>query len=285
MGTTSESQTGKMTPQLVSGAGGTPALYTSGTGTVSQPNIQQNQPQQMQQQGQPQASPSGQMYPKRAAGDLRPYAPGEKQDEETGIAYKNGLVKRQGELTTSKRNLDEVIKEATKLNPDSVWSSGFLGMVNRKFKDFIGDPTYKQLSKDLANVQIANIQAMGGSLDTVAGQQLSKMANGDETYPPSVLINIARRSYADLTDLDMRATAAEKYAQKFGVANMNAFKQQWAANSDSKLFEAMAIEKSNLPPEQKKKEFKALIGDNPAVLKDLMQKKKNLEKLTATGEL
>jgi hypothetical protein len=40
-----------------------------------------------------------------------------------------------------------------------------------------------------------------------------------------------------------------------------------------------------LPPEQKKKEFKALIGDNPAVLKDLMQKKKNLEKLTATGEL
>ena len=91
--------------------------------------------------------------------------------------------------------------------------------------------------------------------------------------------------YADLTDLDMRATAAEKYAQKFGVANMNAFKQLWAANSDSKLFEAMAIEKSNLSPEQKKKEFKALIGDNPAVLKDLMQKKKNLEKLTATGEL
>lgn len=280
MGTTSEAQTGRMTPQLVAGAGGAPALYTSGTGTVAQPNIQQNQPQ-----GQPETAPSGQKYPKRVAGDLRPYAPGEAKDEEEGRAYAAKLAARQGEMTTSKRNLDEVIKEATKLNPDSVWSSGFLGMVNRKFKDFIGDPTYKQLSKDLANVQIANIQAMGGSLDTVAGQQLSRMANGDETYPPSVLINIARRSYADLTDLDMRATAADKYAQVHGVANMNDFKQKWSANSDSKLFEAMAIEKSNLPPEQKKKEFKALIGDNPAVLKDLMQKKKNLEKLTTTGDL
>jgi hypothetical protein len=99
------------------------------------------------------------------------------------------------------------------------------------------------------------------------------------------LINIARRSYADLTDLDMRATAADKYAQNHGIANMNTFKQLWAANSDSKLFEAIAIEKSNLSPEQKKKEFKALIGNDPAVLKDLMQKKKNLEKLTATGDL
>lgn len=291
MGTTSESQIGRMTPQLTAGAGGAPATFVSGTNTLTQPTIKQ----QPKDQGEPAmvlpgeaaapAPAAGQPYPKRVAGDIRPYAPGEKQDEESGIAYKNTLVKRQGELTTAKRNLDEVIKEATKLDPNSVWSSGFLGMVNRKFKDFIGDPSYKQLSKDLANVQIANIQAMGGSLDTVAGQQLTKMANGDETYPPSVLINIARRAYADLTDLDMRATAAEKYAQKFGVANMNTFKQQWAANSDSKLFEAIAIEKSNLPPEQKKKEFKALIGTDPSVLRDLQQKKKNLEKLMTTGEL
>jgi hypothetical protein len=126
---------------------------------------------------------------------------------------------------------------------------------------------------------------MGGSMDTVSGQQLTRMANGDETYPPSVLIGIARRAYADLTDLDMRATAAQKFSQKFGDANMNAFKQQWAANSDSKLFEAIAIEKSNLPVAEKKKQFKELIGNDPNVLKDLQQKKKNLEKLTATGEL
>jgi hypothetical protein len=284
----SSEQAASRRPQLTTTAGGAPALYTAEPGTITQPNIQQGQ--QVAPPVQPATQPAeqttgGQIYPKRVAGDLRPYAPGEAEDEKSGIAYKNGLVKRQGELTTSKRNLDEVIKEATKLNPDSVWSSGFLGMVNRKFKDFIGDPTYKQLSKDLANVQIANIQAMGGSLDTVAGQQLTKMANGDETYPPSVLINIARRAYADLTDLDMRATAAEKYAQVHGVANMNKFKQDWAANSDSKLFEAMAIEKSNLSPEQKKKEFKALLGSDPNVLKDLQQKKKNLEKLTATGDL
>ena len=283
------------TPQLTTTAGGAPALYTAGTGTVSQPNIQ-NQPSQTYKQTPPQPQPDqpiaateqpsiGQKYPKRVAGDLRPYAPGEKQDEDEGRAYTAKLTARQGEMTTSRRNLDEVIKEATKLDPNSVWSSGFLGMVNRKFKDFIGDPSYKQLSKDLANVQISNIQAMGGSMDTVSGQQLSRMANGDETYPPSVLIGIARRAYADLTDLDMRATAAQKFSQKFGDSNMNTFKQQWAANSDSKLFEAMAIEKSNLSAEQKKKEFKALIGNDPNVLRELKKKKSNLEKLMNTGEL
>jgi hypothetical protein len=282
----SSEQAASRRPTLATGAAGTPITYTAESGTIAAPNVVQPATQTTQPATQTTGpSTTGQMYPKRVANDPRAYLPGEAEDEKAGIAYKNGLVKRQEQLTTSKRNLDEVIKEATKLNPDSVWSSGFLGMVNRKFKDFIGDPTYKQLSKDLANVQIANIQTMGGSLDTVAGQQLTKMANGDETYPPSVLINIARRAYADLTDLDMRATAAEKYAQVHGVANMNKFKQDWAANSDSKLFEAMSIEKSNLSPEQKKKEFKALLGNDPNVLKDLQQKKKNLEKLTATGDL
>ena len=283
--TTSEAQAGRRTPQLTTTAGGAPALYTAEPGTITQPNIQGQQPQ-----GQPIAQPaapatSGQMYPKRVAGDLRPYAPSEAEDEKTGISYRNGLVKRQGELTTSKRNLDEVIKEATGLK-ESAWpSTGIVGTVVRKFRDFAGDPTYKKLSKDLANVQISNIQAMGGSMDTVSGQQLTRMANGDETYPPEVLIGIARRAYADVTDLDMRATAAQKFSQKFGDANMNAFKQQWSANSDSKLFEAIAIEKSNLPVAEKKKQFKELIGNDPNVLKDLQQKKKNLEKLMATGEL
>jgi hypothetical protein len=56
--------------------------------------------------------------------------------------------------------------------------------------------------------------AMGGSLDTVAGQQLLKMANGDETYPPDVLIEIARKTYALTTNLDMQATAADNIAEK-----------------------------------------------------------------------
>jgi hypothetical protein len=284
--TTSEAQAGRRTPQLTTTAGGAPALFTAEPGTITRPNVQQGQePQPKQTYGATTELPAGQMYPKRQVGDLRPYAPGEAEDEKIGIAYRNSLAKRQGELTTAKRNLDEVIKEATKLDPNSIWSSGWLGALNRKFKDITGDPTYKQLSKDLANVQISNIQAMGGSMDTVAGQQLTRMANGDETYPPSVLISIARRAYADLTDLDMRATAAQKFSQKFGDANMNAFKQEWAANSDSKLFEAIAIEKSNLPADQKKKQFKELLGNDPAVLKDLQQKKKNLQKLMATGEL
>lgn len=282
----SSEQAASRRPTLATGAAGTPITYTAESGTIAAPNVVQPATQTTQPTTQTTGpSTTGQMYPKRVANDPRAYLPGEAEDEKTGIAYRNGLVKRQGELTTSKRNLDEVIKEATGLK-ESAWpSSGIAGTIVRKFRDFAGDPTYKQLSKDLANVQISNIQAMGGSMDTVSGQQLTRMANGDETYPPSVLIGIARRAYADLTDLDMRATAAQKFSQKFGDSNMNAFKQQWSANSDSKLFEAIAIEKSNLPVAEKKKQFKELIGNDPNVLKDLQQKKKNLEKLMATGEL
>jgi len=154
-------------------------------------------------QGQPTAAGMALPYPVRQAG--MPYAatPSEEADRTKGQSYRSGVVARQADIPTARRNLDEVIKEATKIEGRNFFSSGIAGDLERKFRNWAGDTTYKQLSKDLANVQIANIQAVGGSLDTVAGQQLARMANGDETYPPSVLVNIARRTYAELTNLDM----------------------------------------------------------------------------------
>jgi hypothetical protein len=192
-------------------------------------------------------------------------------------------VTNQDNYSQSKRNLDEVIKVATELNPESIWSSGALGTLNRKFSNFVGDPTYKQLSKDLANVAISNIQAVGGSLDTVAGQQLTRMANGDETYPPAVLLNIARRTYADLVNANMQAEGARKF--KYGDNNMDVFRQAWNNNADSKVFEAISIYENVQDPAQRKKLIDELLGSNQKTREEFAKKYKNIKKLTETGEL
>ena len=104
--------------------------------------------------------------------------------------------------------------------------------------------------------------------------------------PPEVLIQIARRAYADLQDLEMRGVAAQKFSQKFGDANMNVFKQLWQDNSDSKLFEAISIDKSKMSPEAKKKEYASLFkGLSKEDLQQLAKKKANLQTLMANGSL
>lgn len=227
----------------------------------------------------------GLSYPVRKAGDIRPLAPNELADTERGAKYRNDLTTRQTDLSKSRRNLDEVIDAATKLDPGSFWSSGVAGALKRTVSGWAGDTTYKQLSKDLANVQISNMQAMGGSMETDAGKQLMKMASGDETYPPDVLINIARRTYSDLTNLDMQATGAAKFAKKYGDSNLNTFKQQWSQNADSKVFEAMALFENIKDPAKRKEEIDKLLGNNPEQRQEFFQKYNNIKKLTSTGEL
>ena len=290
-------QQGLQTPALVTTPGG-PATFKTGPNVLMPAQIggQQPSPQQPPPQGQPQGQtqqpPQGvtptQMslqYPVRKAGDIRPFAPNEAVDTEKGVAYRNGLTTRQTDLASSRRNLDEVIKAAVQIDKEDLFSTGVLGAVTRTVKGWAGDPKYKQLSKDLANVQISNIQAQGGSLDTVAGQHLMKMASGDETYPPDVLINIARRTYADLNNLDMQATGASKFAQKYGDSNLNSFKRMWSNNADSKVFEAMSIFENVKDPAKAKEEIDKLLGSNPQTRQQFYQKYNNIKKLTATGEL
>jgi hypothetical protein len=280
------------TPQLTTGPGGSPATYQTGTGTLREATIGGQTGGGNVGAGGASGAPAGvtatQMglqYPVRRAGDIRPMAPNEDVDQQKGVAYRNSLISRQTELPTSRRNLDEVIKEAAKIDKEDLFSTGVLGAATRTIKGWAGDPKYKQLSKDLANVQIANIQAQGGSMDTVSGQHLQRMANGDETYPPEVLIGIARRTYADLTNLDMQATAAAKFAKKYGDSNLNTFKQQWSKNADSKVFEAMSIFENVKDPEKRKAEIDKLLGSNPEQRQQFFQKYNNIKKLTETGEL
>jgi len=307
------SQQTLQTPQLAT-VGGAPATFTPATGGATPLNINQPQggPQGMAQGG-PQGGPLPQgfgmpqgmpgmsqgvtptqmslPYPVRRAGDIRPLAPNEQIDTENGAKYRNSLTTRQTDLATSKRNLDEVIAQADKIAKESTkifgldTATGALGGLSRTYANIVGDPKYKQLSKDLANVQIANIQAQGGSMDTVAGQQLQKMANGDETYPPDVLKNIARRTYADVQNLDMQATAASKFAQKYGDNNLNAFKRLWSSNADSKVFEAISIFENVKDKAERNKAINDLFGNDPKARQQYFQKYNNIKKLTETGEL
>jgi hypothetical protein len=225
-------------------------------------------------------------YPVRQPG--QPHAPviGEAEDQAVGTKYRTSIVDRQSNLTASRRNVEEVINTANELEKSHYPTSGIGGAITRKVLTAAGDPTYVQLSKDLANVQMANIQAMGGSLDTDAGKQLSRMANGDETYPPSVLIKIAHRAQADMTNIDMQATAAQKFANKFGDNNMKSFQQMWSKNADSRIFEGINIKNSNMSQEEKKKQFESLFGHMTDKQKrEYQEKKNNLIKLMDTGSL
>jgi hypothetical protein len=241
-------------------------------------------------------------YSKRGANEIKPYAPGEKEDETKGIDYRSKLLDRQTKLPTETRNLQEVIQTAMKLDPGSFWTSGGAGAALRTLRTFVGDPIYKQLSKDLANVQISNMQAMGMSTD--ADKSLTAAATGEVTYPPEILIDLARRYYGDATRLDMESNAIDKFQRKFGDNNAKAFRKVWNANADSKVFQAITIYNTVKDPKERTEAIDSLLGKKPnpdnykdkaryqEVLKayntvrgDFTRKFDNIMKLSETGEL
>ena len=259
-----------------------PNSYFQAAPTVQKETQNQSQAMPIEAHNQPEKMP----YQPVIAGQPRSQVPSEIKDTEEGQTYRSGLVNRQSLLTTDRRNIDEVIKTANELEKSYMPTSGIAGSAYRHLATWMGDPTYKQLGKDLANVQMANIKAQGGSLDTVAGQQLSKMANGDETYPPSVLMSIAARAKADMTNIDAQATAAQKFSQKFGDNNMKAFQQMWSKNADSKIFEVMNVAKdTNLDPKEKKKIVDHLLGNDPKERAIFNEKYQNILKLQQNGTL
>jgi hypothetical protein len=227
------------------------------------------------------------IHPVRKAGVPFAQLAEEETDRKAGSDLRTNLVQRQSELVTARRNLQEVVRTAQKLEEESVLpETGPIGAIKRGFANWVGDPTYKQLSKDIANVQIANIKAMGGSMDTVSGQALSRMASGDETFPPEVLLSIARRADADITNLDMMATGLQRHSQKFGDNNSKRFQQMWSANADSRIFELMNISRDIKDPQKRKEYADKLLGNlDESQRQDLFRKYNNVVKLSKTGDL
>jgi hypothetical protein len=282
----SSEQAASRRPQLTTTAGGAPATYTAESGTIGMPTIQGQQPIQPSQP----AAPTGQAqqlpkiggvslsYPVRKAGELSPLAPSEETDKKNQQAHRQSLLERQRGLTSAERISDEVIKTAEKLEKEAFFSKGGVaGNIERKLRMFAESETYDALAKDLANQALANAKVLGTS-DTVGGLNMAEAATGSIKVPPDVLIQIARRNKANQIDIDLQAKAKNAFAQQFGDNNGATFDQVWRNNSDSKLFEAMSIEKSKMPYKDKQAAYKKLFdGLSPQDLADFKNKKANID--------
>jgi len=279
---------GGVLPSQLPAGGYTQSQATTGETTAPKTGVtatQMNQPSKSEI-----SKPVPLSYPVRQAGQAYTALPQEEDERKIGTATKSALIARQADIPQSKRSIDEVIKKAAELEKEAIFpTSGFLGVTERGVSTFLGTEQgirYKELSKDLANAQIANITASGGSLATDAGKQLVRMANGDETYPPQVLIEIARRTQADMLALDSKATAIKKFSDKFGDSNISAFNQMWSKNADPKIFQLKNIfEDPNMSAEEKAKARDKLIGTDKKQIQIFNEKYNNIKKLEQTGSL
>jgi hypothetical protein len=222
-------------------------------------------------------------YPVRRADQPYMPEPTEAKDQASGQAYRDSLVSAQTGLAQNRRNVEEVIQQANKIGDELFFSKGgVFGQAEQKIRTAIGSEQYDMLAKDLANMALSNTKAMGGVGNTVAGLDMQSVANGTVKVPPDVLVKIARRVQADQTNLDMQATGAQQFAQKFGDNNMKAYQQAWNANADTKIFEAMNIIRDVTDPTKQKAELNRLFP-NQNQYKDFLKKYKNLKSLSETG--
>ena len=225
-------------------------------------------------------------YPVRSAS--QPYAPEptEAADQAAGQAFRTRLVEAQGGLPQSRRNVEEVIKQATGIGENLKFpSGGVMGRLEQKVLMALKSDEYDMLAKDLANMALSNTKAMGGVGNTVAGLDMQAVANGTVKVPTNVLINIARRVQADQTNIDMQANGAQKFAQQYGDNNMKAYQQLWNANADTKVFEAMNIYHDITDPTKRKFEIEKLLGSDPVKRQEFYNKYQNIKKLSETGGL
>ena len=211
--------------------------------------------------------------------------PGEAEDRVAGQTYRNKLVAGQTNLSEGRRNVEEVIKQATKLDEEAyIKGGGFFGNLERAARMAIKSDEYDALAKDLAKMHLTNAAAMGGAGGTVAGLDMNAVAGGTIKVPPKVLVDIARRVQAQQTELDMQATGAQKFARQYGDNNMNKYKQDWSRNADSKIFEAINLSKGITDPKERLKKYNELFP-SANDRKEFLDKYKNLKKLSETGNL
>jgi hypothetical protein len=302
-----QGQQGLQTPELTTQAGA-PAAFRRGPGTLTPVPIQ-GAPQSVAPAPQgvtpdmmtapitppaaslaaPQAVPTDPGYPlrfpPRPIGDIRPPAAGEEAAATSGNAYLTNMMTAQGEVPKAIRNVSEVIKGAEELEKTVNFQTGKPADIERAVRTFFGEDQYKQLSKDIANAQIALMRSTGGDLTTDAGKALVARATGDETYPPQVLLSIARRLNGELTKVDMEARGAQRAATLFGNANLPAFQQAWNSNADLRVFEAISIVNNIRDSKKQKSALDKILPTNAEELADFQQKYRNIKKLTETGTL
>jgi hypothetical protein len=280
--TTAEGKTITTTP----GAGITPPTSTIGMAGGLQANVSTGGPSAG---GLPTAgaevAPGMRLpFPVRRADQPYIAEPTEQKDQTAGTDYRNNLVNGQMTLAESRRNVSEVMQTASGIGENLLFpSGGVLGKLEQKALTAMKSSEYEMLAKDLARMAMDTSKAMGSVGGTVAGLDMSAVANGTVKVPPEVLIKIARRVDAGFTNLDLQANGAQQFSQKFGDNNMKAYQQAWNANAkDTRIFEAMNIMENETDPNKMKKDFEALFPSEKK-RKTILKQYRNLKSLAATG--
>jgi hypothetical protein len=219
--------------------------------------------------------------------------PTENKDLASGYTFRDNLVNAQSNLATKRRNVEEVINQANKIS-ESLVVPNFLAQfgfpkggtpekMERAVRQFFGSEQYDLLAKNLARMAIDNTQAMGNVGGTVAGLDMTAVANGTIKVTPDVLVKIARTVQADQRNIDMQASGAQQFSQKFGDNNMKAFQQAWNANSkDTRIFEAMSMLETETDPNKLQNKFKELFPSEKK-RKTILKQYRNLKSMAATG--
>jgi len=276
--------------QLTYGAQAPETAFAGATkGIVSPPLPGQQQTAGATQATESFSQPEKAPYQPPVPGQVRPQNPNEEVDRTYGAKYRQDLKPIQTQYSAIRQNYDKLIDQAEMLAGNTIFG-GAAGTAERALRAKVGSPEYQQLSKDLANAQIAQINAQGGSLDTVAGQGLVAHANGSVVYDPKVLIDIARRNAANLENSYGQSFGADKASEKFGDANVNRkFRTEWNKNADNNaVFEMKYIFSHAKTPEQGAAAVAKYIqesGLTAAQRKELATKYLNLQKLQNEGSL
>jgi hypothetical protein len=236
----------------------------------------------------PFSQPEKLSYPVPQSGQPRAQLPSEEPDRQFGEKIRTTLSNAQQNYGAIRQNYDKLIDQAQMLAGETIFG-GAAGTAERKLKAAIGTPEYQQLSKDLANAQIAQIKAEGGSLDTVSGQSLIAHANGSVIYDPTVLVDIARRNAANVENQNGRATGLRVASEKFGDANAKHFLSMWNKNAnDNSVFEMKYIFDKNGGGDKGTQAVQQYIKTSKLSeekRKELATKYLNLQKLETTGTL
>ena len=212
---------------------------------------------------------------------------GEADAQKSGGEYLKNVTAQRGSIAPVRNNLEKIISTTDELLAKQGFQAGKGLQVEQYLNKLVDDSQYKQLSKSLANLQIALIGNNPGALSSDAGKQMTAAASGTEVYPPKVLQKIVVQLHGEMENRDRQGIAADKYARKFGESNMPSFTQMWNNNADNKVFELISLPKLIKDPQIRKKMAEEIIGYPPGSeqRKVFEQKYMNIQKLIKDGTL
>jgi hypothetical protein len=212
---------------------------------------------------------------------------GEADAQKSGSEFVRNVVAQRNTIAPVRTNLEKIISTTDSLLSKQGFQAGKGLQVEQYFTKLVDDSQYKELSKNLANLQLSLIGNNPQALSSDAGKQMTAAASGTEVYPPKVLQKIVVQLHGEMENRDRQGIAADKYARKFGESNMASFTQMWNNNADNKVFELMSLPKLIKDPQMRAKMANEIIGypKNSEQRKVFEQKYLNIQKLIKDGTL